>query len=253
VNMVTKAHILQEIKRTAEENDGTPLGMRRFESETGIKRYDWEKYWPRGLSEAIREAGYTPNQPSRPADIAAVLGKYAGLAQELGHLPIEAELLFKSRSDCTFPGKNAFKRFGTKLELVEHVAQYCRSHAVYDDVVRLCEEYVFQAQQESANESECQEEEIGFVYLIKSGRFYKIGRSNAAGRREYELAIQLPEKAEKIHVIRTDDPSGIETYWHKRFERQSEKMVNGPSLMQQMLQRSNDASLCEAPFLIPNP
>ena len=59
--------------------------------------------------------------------------------------------------------------------------------------------------------------ENGFVYLMKSGRFYKIGKSNAAGRREYELAIQLPEKLKTLHSIRTDDPSGIEEYWHKRF------------------------------------
>jgi hypothetical protein len=51
-----------------------------------------------------------------------------------------------------------------------------------------------------------------------SGQFYKIGRSNSAGRREYELAIQLPEKAKMIHTIRTDDPAGIQAYWHKRFE-----------------------------------
>jgi hypothetical protein len=37
------------------------------------------------------------------------------------------------------------------------------------------------------------------------------------GRREYELAIQLPEKLRTIHVIKTDDPEGIEEYWHKRF------------------------------------
>lgn len=59
--------------------------------------------------------------------------------------------------------------------------------------------------------------EYGFVYLLKSGRFYKIGKTNAVGRRERELAIQLPEKATVIHSIKTDDPTGIEEYWHKRF------------------------------------
>ena len=53
---------------------------------------------------------------------------------------------------------------------------------------------------------------------MKSGRYYKIGRSNAVGRREYELAIQLPEKVTTVHTIKTDDPVGIEAYWHKRFQ-----------------------------------
>ncbi len=44
---VTKQDILDAILRTAKENDGKPLGVGRFEKETGINPYDWAKYWPR--------------------------------------------------------------------------------------------------------------------------------------------------------------------------------------------------------------
>jgi hypothetical protein len=215
--MVTKAHILQEIKRTAEQNGGKPLGRQRFERETGIKGSDWYGiYWTR-WGDAIRETGLIPNQLTCAYKDTHILEKYAQLAGELGRLPTAGDLRLKTRSDPGFPSHTTFSKLGTKSELVERLLRYCQDQGGFEDVICMCREYI-PHKQDASDESVEQEEEFGFVYLIKSGRFHKIGRSNAAGRREYELAIQLPEKAKMIHVIRTDDPSGIEAYWHKRFE-----------------------------------
>jgi hypothetical protein len=56
-----------------------------------------------------------------------------------------------------------------------------------------------------------------FVYLMKSGPHYKIGRTNSVGRRGSELAIKIPVPPRTIHSVETDDPVGVESYWHKRF------------------------------------
>jgi hypothetical protein len=53
---------------------------------------------------------------------------------------------------------------------------------------------------------------VGYVYLLKHGsrREYKIGRTNNVLRREGEIGVQLPEKVEPLHSIKTDDPAGVE-------------------------------------------
>jgi hypothetical protein len=216
-------YILREIRRTAEANGGVPLGRLRFFNETGIKEYDWRgKFWAR-WNDAVREAGYVPNEAQGAYQDEFLLGEFVALSRELGHLPTDSEMRLKVRSNPRFPSTKSFRRFGSKAELVRQVAEYCRSRAGHLEVLAMCEQYAPRGPV-ALEDARIPAEEFGFVYLIKSGRFYKIGRSNAAGRREREIVLQLPEKASPVHVLRTDDPAGIEAYWHNRFR---EKRKNG--------------------------
>jgi hypothetical protein len=215
--MTGKQHILAEIKRMAAANGGEPPGWRRFHNETGIRATEWLRYWPR-WGDAVRDAGYTANDKQGAYTSENLIEKYIAFARELGRLPTAAEIHIKSLNDGTFPGEKTIRnRFGPKRAIAEAVAKFCESHAGYDDVRAWCLAYESKKKADGDAENES-EEQIGFVYLLKSGRYYKIGKSNAAGRRERELQIQLPERANTVHVIRTDDPAGIEKYWHGRFE-----------------------------------
>jgi Meiotically up-regulated gene 113 len=210
-----KQHILDEIRRTATASGGVSLGKDRFFTETGIKESDWfGRYWVR-WSDAVREAGFTPNRMSEAYTDDVLVAKLISLTRKLGRFPVRGDLRMQARGTVEFPSDKAFGRLGSKNQLIERLAEYCRTHDGFEDVLKLCPAVIDRKIPSAENTST---EEIGFVYLMKSGRFYKVGRSNSAGRREYELAIQLPERATKIHEIRTDDPVGIEEYWHKRFE-----------------------------------
>jgi hypothetical protein len=166
----------------------------------------------------LREAGFAPNQLQAAFDKTELLDKYARFAQELGRLPTEGDLKLQARADPSFPSHGTFTgRLGSKSELIGQLLEFCRGRSGYGNVIPMCERYTSRSQEMLGEPKVPQEEAIGSVYLIRSGRFYKIGRSNASGRREYELAILLPEKAKMIHAIRTDDPTGIEVYWHNRF------------------------------------
>jgi hypothetical protein len=211
-----KEHILQEIKRTAEANAGVPLGWRKFAQETGIRDRDWlGKHWAR-WGEAVREAGYTPNQMTEAYGEAELFEKFILLARELKKLPTDKDLRLKAHHSPDFPDAGTFGKFARKAELVNRVMEYCRTREGYEDIIAMCEGHTPRSERDSDGSAPV-DGEMGFVYLMKSGKFYKVGRSNAAGRREYELGIQLPEPLKSVHVIRTDDPVGIETYWHNRF------------------------------------
>lgn len=56
------------------------------------------------------------------------------------------------------------------------------------------------------------------MYLAEGHRGeYKIGRTNLVDRRLGELGAMAAVEYRLIHEIKTDDPAGIESYWHRRF------------------------------------
>lgn len=211
-----RQHILDEIRRMAKSNGGVPIGRERFERETGIKESDWAgRFWVR-WSEAVKEAGFKPNKLNIAHEEEFLLEQYASLIRELGRIPVIGEVIMKRRTDPDFPSAKTFERFGNKAQVLAKVAEYCRAKG-YDDVVAIYEATTVRPETADSENEKDDEIVFGFVYLIKSGRHFKIGRSNAIGRREREIALQLPDKANTVHVIKTDDPPGIEAYWHKRF------------------------------------
>jgi len=220
-----KQHILDEIIRTAKENGDNPLGVRAFEKEAGIKESDWRgKYW-RAWGDALREAGYEPNimQPAYDEDL--LVRKMVSLIQELGRFPTRSDVMLKSRQDRNFPSHNVFRRrFGRNAEVAKKILDYAQDQGDLVDVVEICRPLCKTSPARPSKDTGGEGDKFGFVYLIKSGRYHKIGRSNSAERREYELKIQLPEKAKLVHKIKTDDLCGIEEYWHKRF---ADKHKNG--------------------------
>ena len=215
---MNKQHILDEIARTASHNGGIAPGRERFFQETGIKESDWlGKFWAR-WSDAVKEAGCVPSRLNPPIEEAALLEAYVALVRELGHLPVVSELKLKAKQTPGFPSHNTFRKFGNKAQQIQTLVKYCESKPSYSDVLAIARASASGNVEASTDAAESREETIGFVYLLKASRFFKIGRSNSFERRSRELAIQLPERAETVHVIRTDDPIGIELYWHRRFE-----------------------------------
>ncbi|WP_454619045.1 GIY-YIG nuclease family protein [Bradyrhizobium cenepequi] len=211
-----RERILDEIKRLTKEG-GTPPGVIAFKRETGIQEHDWRGvYWAR-WGDALTEAGFAPNEWQGKHNTELVLAKFIQACRHYSRIPTSAELQMYARGFEDFPNaKSLFSHFGSKDALLEHLRAWVTDKAEFADVADMLGSG--KAKTPSSNQKE------GLVYLIKSGAHYKIGRSDELERRVKEIRISLPEAATLVHSIRTDDPVGIEAYWHRRF---GEKRANG--------------------------
>lgn len=217
--MATRDEIISEIIRLADENGGRAPGRRAFENATGIREGEWSGvYWAR-WGDAVAEAGLQPNQKRGKLPTDQVLRYFAEAMRHYGHFPTSLEIKMYSRERPDFPGHNTFyNHFQSQNALVTALSKWLRSNDGCADLVALLPEAITTPPKIKANQAN------GFVYLLKSGDYYKIGRSDEVERRVKEITVALPEKVTMVHSIRTDDPPGIEAYWHRRF---ADRRANG--------------------------
>ena len=213
--MPTREHVIREIRRVAAKI-GRPPGQKVFQAETGIRKPEWYGIHFARWADALKEAGYEPNALRSRLSSGYVLRKYAEAVREFGRVPTLIEIRMYTRSRPDFPGHSTFSNhFGSKRELVAALAKMVRQDDQFADLADLLPD--------AAEDTSANRPSEGLLYLIRSGPHYKIGRSNQLERRAKAADNALPEPPEVVHIIRTDDASGIEAYWHRRFAAQRVK------------------------------
>jgi hypothetical protein len=217
-----REHILSEIKRLAAANGGSPPGRRTFENETGIRYAEWYGVlWAR-WGDALAEAGFAPNTKTDKFDTDQLLAGVAEVYRHYGRVTTDGELRLYRRSHPELPAHSTISaQYPSKPQLMAAVKEWALRTPGNSDIAAMIPEV---AGTPRARPRLSAKRPDGSVYLIQSGPNYKIGRSDELERRVKEIRVALPDAATLIHVIATDDPPGIEAYWHRRF---ADRRANG--------------------------
>jgi predicted nucleotidyltransferase len=218
-SIMNRQEIISEIKRISEELGGKAPGFQLFATKTGLRKSEWyPDLWLR-WGDAIIEADCQPNDFQTAYEKDFLIVKYIDLIRELGHFPLEGELRIKNKTDKTFPSHSGFASLGSKKNRILAIYEYCQERDGLEDIIAHCTRIKLPAENLETFSANVNSVKVGYVYLLKHGarNEYKIGRTNNPIRREGEIRLELPEKIQPVHYIETDDPSGIERYWHHRF------------------------------------
>lgn len=211
-----KDRIISEINRLAELGGGKAPGQKRFEKETGIKVSSWRgKIWAK-WSDAVSEAGHSANTLNASLNRDKVLDDYAEVCREYGRPPTYAELRLYGRERPDFMGVNTYRSHFANKDGVITALRARATQRCEQDLLEILPEVIVATTSEDVTPST--KLQNGWVYLLQSGNHFKIGRSNELEKRVKQISVALPEKVELVHAIETDDPPGIEAYWHRRFE-----------------------------------
>ncbi len=217
----SKDELIALLRQTAARNGDRPLGAVAFYRKAGVAKEDLWNVGLRSYGDLCELAGFRRNRLQGPMDPDQLLEKLAFLAAKLQRWPDNTDRKIAHLSDPTFPSYEAYRTARNKRgSLEQQLLDWCSTRPQYSEVQRAVEARLAQ----SGNHSErAQLRKVvnGYVYLFRygnHGRDYKIGMSEDASRRHSQLSAVFPGQLPVVHVIETDDPRGIEQYWHQRFE-----------------------------------
>lgn len=216
--MLTKEEIIKELQEYSKQVGKTP-SEKNFYADTSIGIMDRRRYWA-NYGELIHEAGLTPNKFDKTKYSEEQLCKFLiDVIREKKKWPTRGILEVKHHNNPSFPDYSTFTRkFGLTNSLAQTVLNYVKDRNDFEDVVSICNSVLEKLEE---NNESISVNGIGYVYLLKStlrnATAYKIGRTKDIEGRKAQLR-QPSNVDELLHYIETDDPVGVEKYWHDRFE-----------------------------------
>jgi hypothetical protein len=209
-----KSQLIRRILQLANESGGH-VSFRAFIEATGLsERSLRDQPWFQGWNALLEEAGLETRRfkvdrtpPSRIAEAVAEL-----IARS-GKWPTEDELRRERTQNTAFPSAGVTSPMRKSGELARLIVELGAIQPAFSLAAAVAAKHQVQVPDAATLDEKIK----GYVYMLRSERSYKIGKSNDPSRRFREVRLELPDETIQVHAIPTDDPSGIETYWHQRF------------------------------------
>jgi hypothetical protein len=211
---MNSAEILMLLRDIAEA-EGGDVSLRRFLTLSGLKEKQVVgAHWPT-WNAAKSEAGLGTVAFVRPRiNEERALPAFAELISHLGKWPTQSELRLARKRDEAIPSVQVSWRLLRDHDFLKRLRAFSETKPQLAVVAKLATA----RSHDSIGVETTRTPITGHVYMMKSGRRYKIGHTTSPTRRHREVRLDLPEPTDLVHSIETDDPKGIETYWHVRFK-----------------------------------
>ncbi len=216
-----RENVIAMVQHTATGNGGKPLGEKTFYTQTGLTEAALLRAGFPGYGTAVEAAGYQRNTFQQAYSDDQMFEPLAKLTRQLARFPKRRERQVERRQNSFFPGEASCSRRAKQEPLEIALLNWCRSQESFNDVAEILESAISTPANLEGVPKHPRKVVNGYVYLMRygaHGKDFKIGFTDNVARREAQIDMMSPSDVRVVWKIETDDPKGIEEYWHKRFK-----------------------------------